>query len=61
MDPEATLKEAETLINEGEPEEAMFALDAYVEWRGRGGFGTPEQDVKAVELQEKLRTIAFIE
>lgn len=61
MDPNATLDEAERLIVEDDPEEAMFALDAYDNWRARGGFGTPEMDDRAKQLRERLGKIAFIE
>jgi hypothetical protein len=61
MDPNATIDEAERLIVEDDPEEAMFALDAYDNWRARGGFGTPEMDARAKRLREQLSKQALIE
>ena len=61
MDPKAALDEAERLIIEDDPEEAMFALDHFAEWRARGGFTTPELDQRYDQLRERLGKIAFIE
>jgi hypothetical protein len=61
MDPQACLNEAERLVIEDDPEEAMFALDNYREWRARGGFGTPEMDQREAQLRQQLKTKSFIE
>lgn len=61
MDPKAALDEAERLIVEDDPEEAMFALDHYAEWRARKGFTDPELDKRYEELRERANKLGFTE
>lgn len=61
MDPKACLDEAELWIDRGDPEEAIWALDAYSEWRAREGFTTAELDQRHKALCSRLPQIAFLD
>lgn len=54
MDPAELLDAAAALISENDLDAARELLDAYREWRARGGFEPPGGDAKVAKLQRRL-------
>lgn len=54
MDPVACLDLAEAHADEGNPDDAAWALQDYREWRRKGGFHTPEMDERARQINARI-------
>jgi hypothetical protein len=55
MDPEATLRLAQKMLDKGRIEDSREALDNYWTWRDRGGYAPENGDDRAKRIGSILR------